>query len=144
MMNTTYIPKNNIEKRWYLIDASNQNLGRLSTQIAIILRGKNDVKYTPFLNIQSYIVVTNAQKVYITGQKKYQKTYKRHSGRPGGLITETFEQLNKRQPNRIIEKAVKGMLPKGPLGRKLFTQLKVYSNNNHPHEAQKPKNITIQ
>lgn len=143
-MNTTYIPKKTAKTRWYVIDASNQKLGRLSTNIATILRGKNDIKYTPFLNIQSYVIVTNSKEIHVTGQKKYKKKYKRHSGRPGGLKIETFEQLNKRIPNKIIEKAVKGMLPKGPLGRKLFTQLKVYSSNIHPHEAQKPKPITLQ
>nr|YP_009295619.1 50S ribosomal protein L13 [Mastocarpus papillatus]AOL58103.1 50S ribosomal protein L13 [Mastocarpus papillatus] len=142
-MNTTYIPKKIEQKKWYLIDASNERLGRLSTKIATILRGKNCAEYTSFLNAQFYVIVTNAHKINITGQKKYQKTYKKHSGQPGGLRVETFEQLNKRIPNRIIEKAVKGMLPKGPLGRKLFSQLKVYSSSNHPHEAQKPEDITL-
>lgn len=142
-MNDTYIPSKKISKRWYLIDANNQTLGRLSTKVASILRGKNSIEYTPFLNTQSYIIVINSRNIKVTGQKKYKKLYKRHSGQPGGLKIETFEQLNQRIPNKIIEKAVKGMLPKGPLGRKLFTQLKVYANNNHPHEAQQPKNITL-
>ncbi|CCP38113.1 50S ribosomal protein L13 (plastid) [Chondrus crispus] len=142
-MNDTYIPNKNTSKKWYLIDASDQTLGRLSTKIASILQGKNNIDYTPFLNTQSYIIIINAQSITVTGQKKYKKLYKRHSGQPGGLKIETFEQLNQRMPNKIIEKAVKGMLPKGPLGRKLFTQLKVYANNNHPHEAQQPEDITL-
>ena len=142
-MNDTYIPSKKVNKRWYLIDASNQTLGRLSTKIASILRGKNNIDYTPFLNTQSYVIIINAQDVQVTGQKKYKKLYKRHSGQPGGLKIETFEQLNQRIPSKIIEKAVKGMLPKGPLGRKLFTQLKVYAHDNHPHEAQQPEDITL-
>lgn len=142
-MNDTYIPSKKINKKWYLIDASNQTLGRLSTTIASILRGKNSIDYTPFLNTKSYIIIINAKSIKVTGQKKYKKLYKRHSGQPGGLKIETFEQLNQRIPSKIIEKAVKGMLPKGPLGRKLFTQLKVYANNNHPHKAQQPEDITL-
>nr|QOS04556.1 50S ribosomal protein L13 [Sarcopeltis skottsbergii] len=142
-MNDTYITKKKVNKKWYLIDASNKTLGRLSTTIASILRGKNSIEYTPFLNAQSYVIIINAQNVQVTGQKRYKKIYKRHSGQPGGLRIETFEQLNKRIPSKIVEKAVRGMLPKGPLGRKLFTQLKVYAHDNHPHEAQKPEDITL-
>nr|UAT97839.1 ribosomal protein L13 [Ahnfeltia fastigiata] len=142
-MNKTYIPKQNIKHKWYLINAKNQTLGRLSTKIATILRGKNEVSYTPYLTNQSYIIIINAQSIVVTGQKKSQKTYIRHSGRPGGLKKETFEQLQARIPNRIIEKSVKGMLPKGPLGRKLFTQIKVYSGNEHPHIAQSPDIISL-
>lgn len=142
-MNNTYIPKKIEKQKWYLIDATDQTLGRLSTKISTILRGKNNIEYTNFLNAQSYIIIINAQKIHITGQKKQQKTYKRHSGRPGGLIVKTFEQLNKRMPNKIIEQSVKGMLPKGSLGRKLFSQLKVYSSDHHPHTAQQPEDITL-
>nr|YP_009295926.1 ribosomal protein L13 [Schimmelmannia schousboei]AOM64861.1 ribosomal protein L13 [Schimmelmannia schousboei] len=145
-MNKTYIPNINTTKNnntWYIIDAKNQNLGRLSTYIANILRGKNNINYTPYIENQIHIIVTNAKFINVTGQKRHQKIYKRHSGYPGGLKIENFTQLNERIPNRIIEKAIKGMLPKGPLGRKLFTKLKVYSHDQHPHIAQKPKILSI-
>nr|YP_010986129.1 ribosomal protein L13 [Polyopes affinis]WOL37047.1 ribosomal protein L13 [Polyopes affinis] len=144
-MNKTYIPtqKSKNTDRWYLIDAENQTLGRLSTNIAIILRGKNEITYTPYLENNAYIIIKNAELIQVTGQKKLQKTYKRHSGRPGGLKSETFSELQKRIPIRIIEKSVKGMLPKGSLGRKLFTKLKVYSGNTHPHTAQQPQQIYL-
>lgn len=142
-MNRTYIPKKIETCKWYLIDAKNKNLGRLSTKVAIMLKGKNDIIYTPHINHKLYIVIKNAKYIDVTGKKKYQKTYKHHSGHPGGLKTETFEKVNARIPNRILEKAIKGMLPKGPLGRQLFTQLKVYSEDYHPHKAQNPKIITL-
>nr|YP_010952275.1 ribosomal protein L13 [Gloiopeltis furcata]WMP13944.1 ribosomal protein L13 [Gloiopeltis furcata] len=141
-MNKTHIPIQKKKTKWYLVDAKDKNLGRLSTQIAVILRGKNDVEYTPYIKSPSHVIVINAKKVSVSGQKKSQKTYKRHSGRPGGLKTETFEQLNKRIPNRIVEKAIKGMLPKGSLGKELFAQLKVYAGENHPHIAQRPELIS--
>nr|YP_009296335.1 ribosomal protein L13 [Sebdenia flabellata]AOM65270.1 ribosomal protein L13 [Sebdenia flabellata] len=137
----------NTEKKhtdqWYLVDAKNKTLGRLSTNVATILRGKNTIEYTPYLESNNHIIIINAKFINITGQKKQQKVYTRHSGRPGGLKTETFNELQKRIPNRIIEKSIKGMLPKGPLGRKLFTKLKIYSENNHPHTAQKPLLISL-
>jgi len=104
-MNKTYIPKRETKHEWYLIDAKDKNLGRLSTIVSKILRGKNSIKYTPYFENLSYVIITNAKHIKITGQKKYQKLYYRHSGRPGGLKTETFEQLQKRIPNRIIEKS---------------------------------------
>ena len=142
-MNKTYIPKTKEKQKWYLINAKNHHLGRLSSQIANILIGKNNITYTPHINHKIYIVITNTKYINVTGQKKLQKVYRRHSGRPGGLKIETFEQLNQRIPSRIIEKAIKGMLPKGPLGRKLFTQLKIYTENNHPHEAQKLEILSL-
>ena len=144
-INKTYISKinNQNQSKWYIIDAKEQKLGRICTIIATILKGKNQLNYTPNINHKTNIIVINSQLVQVTGQKRFQKLYKRHSGRPGGLKTERFNELQHRIPNRIIEKAVKGMLPKGPLGRKLFTQLKVYASSNHPHKAQKPNLITI-
>lgn len=142
-MNKTHIPKIKEKPKWYLINAKNQNLGRLSSKIANILTGKKNIMYTPHINHRAYIILTNAKYINVTGQKRSQKIYKRHSGRPGGLKIETFEQLNKRIPNRIIEKSIKGMLPKGRLGRKLFTQLKIYTENNHPHEAQKLEILSL-
>lgn len=141
-MNKTVTLKNN-NKQWYLIDATNQNLGRLSTKIASILIGKDQIQYTPYLINNTYVIITNAKFITVTGQKKHQKIYKRHSGRPGGLKSETFKELQKRLPYKIIEKSVKGMLPKGIAGRKLFSKLKVYEGNNHLHSAQKPTIISI-
>lgn len=137
-MNRTYIKKHNNYNQWFYIDASDKTLGRISTQIASYLKNKHSIYYTPYQTNRSYIIVINANKVKVSGQKKYQKIYKRHSGRPGSLKEETFIQLQKRLPEKILEKSVKGMLPKNALGRKLFTYLKIYSNSKHPHTAQKP------
>jgi large subunit ribosomal protein L13 len=136
-MNKTYVPKKCDQAIWFIVDARDQTLGRLSTQIAHTLKGKYSAYYTPYQISQSYIVIINASYIRVSGQKKYQKVYRRHSGRPGGLKQESFLQLQKRIPERIIEKAVKGMLPKNTLGRKLFTYLKVYSGPDHPHKAHK-------
>lgn len=143
-MNKTLVPKlENIEKKWYVVDAENQRLGRLATEIANVIRGKNKPTYTPHLDTGDYVIVINADKVVVTGRKSEQKLYRRHSGRPGGMKVETFANLQKRIPERIVEKAVKGMLPKNSLGRSLFTNLKVYSGSAHPHEAQKPEVLNI-
>lgn len=140
-MNKTYIPKstNKNDTSWYLIDAKNQNLGRLSTKIVSILKGKNISNYTPYINPRNYIIVVNSKDIILTGQKKQQKIYKRHSGRPGKLKIRTFEEMHQKMPNKIIEKSIKGMLPKNTLGRILFKQVKVYTEKQHPHEAQKPQ-----
>ena len=141
-MNKTFIATSN-KDTWYLIDADNQKLGRLSTQIATILKGKNDIDYTPHAKSNNYVIVINARHVLVTGNKKYQKTYKRHSGKPGSLKVENFISLQNRIPERIIEKSVKGMLPKNSLGRQLFSNLKVYKGDKHPHKAQKPKEFSV-
>ena len=143
-MNKTLVPKlDDTEKKWYVVDAENQRLGRLATEIANVLRGKNKPTYTPHLDTGDYVIVVNAEKVVVTGKKSEQKLYRRHSGRPGGMKEETFAHLQGRIPERIIEKAVKGMLPKTSLGRSLFTNLKVYSGASHPHAAQKPEALNI-
>jgi len=142
-MNKTYIKKDNLNIQWFCIDANNQTLGRLSSQIASYLKNKNSIYYTPFQVSRSHIIVINAEKVRVSGQKKNQKLYRRHSGRPGGLKIETFKDLQNRIPTRIIEKAVKGMLPKNTLGRKLFKYLKVYDGPNHPHSAQRPTPLAL-
>ncbi|MDY6781830.1 MAG: 50S ribosomal protein L13 [Cyanobacteriota bacterium] len=143
-MNKTPLPTaETLDRKWYVIDATDQRLGRLATEIATILRGKNKPTFTPHLDTGDFAIVINAEKVAITGKKRSQKLYHRHSGRPGGMKTETFAQLQNRIPERIIEKAVKGMLPKNSLGRKLFTKLKVYAGPDHPHEAQQPETLTI-
>nr|QCI06624.1 ribosomal protein L13 [Erythroglossum lusitanicum] len=141
--NITYIDKKINTPKWYIIDAKDQNLGRLSSQIAYLLRGKNNTNYLPYLENTINIIVINSKLIKITGKKKEQKTYKRHSGKPGGLKIETFDKLNKRIPNRIIETAIKGMLPKNTLGRKLFKRLKVYPDIIHPHSAQKPITLKL-
>ena len=132
-----------LEKKWYVVDAADQRLGRLATEIAMILRGKNKATYTPHMDTGDYIIVVNAEKVVVTGKKSSQKLYRRHSGRPGGMKTETFNQLQARIPQRIVEQAVKGMLPKNSLGRQLFTHLKVYVGADHPHQAQQPEELKI-
>jgi len=139
-MNKTYIAKN---PEWYLVDARGKTLGRLSTRVASILRGKDSPSYSPSVRPDKYIILINTKDIQVTGRKKSQKLYYRHSGRPGGLKIETFEELQCRLPNRIIEQAVRRMLPKGPLGRQLFKNLKVYAGSNHPHSAQRPINIDI-
>ncbi|VEP16429.1 50S ribosomal subunit protein L13 [Hyella patelloides LEGE 07179] len=143
-MSKTPLPtKDTLEQKWYVVDAADQRLGRLATEIAMILRGKNKPTYTPHMDTGDFVVVVNADKVVVTGRKNEQKLYRRHSGRPGGMKVETFDQLKARIPERIIEKAVKGMLPKNALGRKLFTKLKVYAGTEHPHTAQKPETLII-
>ncbi|MEL6495881.1 MAG: 50S ribosomal protein L13 [Cyanobacteria bacterium J06623_7] len=143
-MNKTPLPtKDTLEQKWYIIDAEDQRLGRLATEVANILRGKNKPTFTPNMDTGDFVVVINAEKVVVTGRKNEQKLYRRHSGRPGGMKTETFDQLQQRIPERIIEKAVKGMLPKNTLGRKLFTKLKVYAGADHPHGAQVPETLNV-
>lgn len=144
-MNKTPIPSvESIERNWYVVDAAEQRLGRLASEIAMILRGKNKPTFTPHLDTGDFVIVVNAEKVVVTGKKRTQKLYRRHSGRPGGMKTETFAKLQGRIPERIIEHAVRGMLPKSSLGKQLFTKLKVYPGPSHPHESQKPQEIKIQ
>lgn len=143
MQKTPLPTQENLDQKWYVVDAADQRLGRLATEIAIMLRGKNKPTFTPHMDTGDFVIVVNAEKVVVTGNKSSQKLYRRHSGRPGGMKMETFEQLQVRIPERIIEKAVKGMLPKNSLGRKLFTKLKVYAGPNHPHQAQQPEELTI-
>lgn len=137
-MNKTYTPKIQGIAKWYLVDANGKTLGRLASQVSNILRGKHDQSYTPYCNSNHYVIIINSSKIIITGQKKKQKKYARHSGYPGGLYIETFEQLQARAPEKVIEKAIKNMLPKGTLGKQLYRNLKVYSEDKHPHIAQQP------
>nr|ASV47579.1 ribosomal protein L13 [Chroomonas mesostigmatica CCMP1168] len=139
ILNTT----ENETYKWYLIDAESKKLGRLSSEISKILLGKNTPEYSPNHNIRHSVIVINAEKVEVTGKKRTDKFYRRHSGRPGGLTIETFQELQDRIPTRIIERSVKGMLPKTRLGRTLFSHLKVYSGNVHPHISQKPELLTL-
>ena len=144
-MTKTYVPPHDtVERNWHVIDAEGQRLGRLATEIATILRGKNKPNFTPNMDTGDFVIVVNADKVVVTGRKDSQKLYCRHSGRPGGMKTETFAQLQARIPERIVEQAVKGMLPKNSLGRKQFTKLKVYAGPEHPHQAQSPQEYVVQ
>ena len=139
-MKNTFLPTKNLlnEKTWYLIDAENKTLGRVAIQISQILIGKHKYDYSYHLDTGDYVVVINAEKIIVSGQKEKMKKYYSHSGRPGGMKIKTFEQLRSYMPERIIEKAVKGMLPKGSLGKDLYRKLKVYSTDEHPHTAQQP------
>ncbi len=144
-MNKTYVPPQNaLNQEWFVVDATDQRLGRLASEVAMILRGKNKPEYTPHMDTGDFVIVINADKVKVTGKKRTQKVYRRQSGRPGGMKTETFAQLQARLPERIVEHAVKGMLPKNSLGRQLFTKLKVYAGASHPHQAQQPQELKIQ
>jgi large subunit ribosomal protein L13 len=143
-MNKTYLPpQNSLDQKWYVVDASGQRLGRLATEVAMILRGKNKPTYTPSIDTGDFVVIINAEKIEVTGKKRSQKLYRRHSGRPGGMKVESFEKLQARIPERIIEQAIKGMLPKNTLGRHLFTKLKVYAGAQHPHAAQQPQVLEL-
>jgi large subunit ribosomal protein L13 len=128
-----------IKREWYVIDAENQTLGRLAAQIAPILRGKHKPIYTPHLDCGDFVIVINADKVRVTGRKLDQKTYYRYSGYPGGISSISLRDQLARHPERVLEGAVRGMLPKNSLGRQMFKKLKVYAGGDHPHQAQQPK-----
>ncbi|MDP6195948.1 MAG: 50S ribosomal protein L13 [Prochlorococcaceae cyanobacterium ETNP18_MAG_17] len=143
-MNKTSVPSiDSIDRQWFLVDAENQTLGRLATEVASVLRGKNKPNFTPHLDTGDFVVVVNAEKIRVSGNKATQKLYRRHSGRPGGMKVETFQRLQDRLPERIVEKAIKGMLPHNALGRQLFRKLKVYRGPEHPHAAQSPKALQL-
>ena len=140
----TYVPKlAEIEQRWFLVDAEGVTLGRLATQVATILRGKHKPMYTPHLDTGDYVVVINAEKVNVTGKKEEQKRYYRHSGYPGGFRSTPLNDMLERHPERVIEAAVKGMIPHTNLGRDQIKKLKVYAGANHPHAAQKPEPLNL-
>ena len=130
-----------VERKWYVVDAEGKNLGRMCSQIAAILRGKNKPTYTPHVDCGDYVIVINAEKVAVTGKKRKEKIYKRHTGYPGGLRETNFEKLQAKKPEEIIRHAVKGMLPDGKLGRQMFKKLKVYAGPEHAHAAQKPEKL---
>ena len=143
-MNKTSLPQiDSLERQWYLVDAENKTLGRLATEVAAVLRGKNNPNFTPHLDTGDFVVVVNAEKIRVSGNKPSQKLYRSHSGRPGGMKTETFEALQDRIPERMVEKAIKGMLPHNALGRQMFRKLKVYKGSEHPHSAQKPQPLQL-
>lgn len=132
-----------VTRDWYVIDAEGKTLGRMATEIARRLRGKHKPVYTPHVDTGDYIVVVNAAKVQVTGNKRADKTYYRHTGYPGGLREMSFEKMIETHPERTIELAVKGMLPKGPLGRAMYSKLKVYAGAEHPHQAQQPIELNV-
>ncbi|RKZ34228.1 MAG: 50S ribosomal protein L13 [Gammaproteobacteria bacterium] len=132
-----------VEHDWYVVDATGKALGRLASEIASRLRGKHKPEFTPHVDTGDYIVVINAKQVGVTGNKRTDKMYYRHSGYPGGIKSMSFEKLMEKAPEQIIEKAVKGMLPKGPLGRAMFKKLRVYAGPEHQHTAQQPKELNI-
>jgi large subunit ribosomal protein L13 len=140
----TFTAKNETVKRdWYIVDASGKTLGRLATELARRLRGKHKAEYTPHVDTGDYIVVVNAEKVAVTGNKAQDKIYYSHSGYPGGIRDINFKQLIEKAPEMVLQKAVKGMLPSGPLGRAMFKKLKVYAGVDHPHTAQQPQALNI-
>ncbi len=141
---TSFVPrKGDIQRDWWLVDAKGMTLGRLSTEIASRLRGKHKPYFTPFLDTGDHVVVINADKVSLSGRKIETKMYRKHSGYPGGLREINAETMLAKHPERLIEKSVKGMLPKGPLGRQMYRKLKVYAGEKHPHAAQMPKPLPI-
>lgn len=140
----TYSPKpSEVKHEWYLVDAEGKTLGRLASEIAKVLRGKHKPIYAPHLDTGDYVIVINAEKVHVTGNKLDQKMYYRHSGYPGGLTSITLREQLKRHPTRVIRSAVKGMLPHNRLGRAMMKKLKIYGGDSHPHQAQGPKPLEL-
>lgn len=142
-MKTISAKSESVQRDWYVIDAAGKTLGRMAAEIATRLRGKHKPEYTPHVDTGDYIVVINAAQVRVTGNKAKAKMYHRHTGYPGGLKSISFEKLIEKAPERTIQSAVKGMLPKGPLGRAMFKKLKVYAGSEHPHTAQQPQELNI-
>ena len=140
----TYSAKaESVERSWYVVDAAGKTLGRLATEVASRLRGKHKPEHTPHVDTGDYIVVVNAEKVAVTGNKATKKIYYSHTEYPGGIKDISFEKLIEKAPERVIQSAVKGMLPKGPLGREMFRKLKIYIGSEHPHAAQQPQNLDL-
>jgi large subunit ribosomal protein L13 len=143
-MKTYVATASNRERDWLLVDASGRTLGRLATQIADALRGKRKPEYTPHVDTGDFVVVVNADRIRVTGNKLEDKLYRRHSGYPGGLRTRTLEQMLERRPEEVIRRAVKGMLPRNRLARQQLRKLKVYAGSEHPHAAQQPKPVELE
>ncbi|CCK74590.1 MAG: large subunit ribosomal protein L13 [Oleispira sp.] len=140
----TYSAKpESVQREWFIVDAAEKTLGRLATEIALRLKGKHKPEYTPHVDTGDYIVVINAEKIRVTGKKTTDKMYYRHTGYPGGLRSISFDKLIDHKPEMVIEQAVKGMLPKNPLGRDMYRKLKVYAGSEHPHAAQQPQTLEI-
>lgn len=138
----TYLPKEaDITQKWHLLDATDQRLGRVAVKVATILRGKHKAMYTPSMDTGDFVVIVNAEKITVTGNKTSGKKYYHHTLYPGGIKETTFEKLIEDKPEEVIKKAVQGMLPSGPLGKKMFSKLKVYAGSEHPHDAQQPQTL---
>jgi large subunit ribosomal protein L13 len=142
-MKTIFVKPKDVERKWWLVDADGQTLGRLASRITTVLRGKHKPIYSPHMETGDFVVVVNAEKVKITGNKREQKVYYRHSGYPGGLKTEVLGKLMRTKPTFALEHAIKGMLPRGKMGRKIFKNVKVYAGAEHPHGAQKPEKLEL-
>lgn len=142
-MKTIFVKPKDVERKWWLVDAEGQTLGRLASRITTVLRGKHKPIYSPHMETGDYVVVVNAEKVKITGNKREQKVYYRHSGYPGGLKTEVLGKLMITKPTFALEHAIKGMLPRGKMGRKIFKNVKIYAGAEHPHGAQKPETLEL-
>ncbi len=140
-MDTYMASASTIDRKWYVVDAEGQTLGRLASNVAAVLRGKTKPEFTPFLDTGDYVIIVNASKIKVTGKKLDNKIYKRHSDYVGGLKTQTLREKLNKKPEEVIELAVKGMLPKGPLGRQMFKKLHVYAGAEHDHAAQKPEEL---
>lgn len=140
-MKTIFVKPKDVQRKWWLVDAQDQVLGRLASRIAIVLRGKNKPIFSPHMETGDFVVVVNAEKVKVTGNKREEKLYYRHSGYPGGLKTEVLGKVLAKKPTFPLEHAIKGMLPKGKMGRKIFQNVKIYAGPEHPHEAQKPETL---
>lgn len=142
-MKTYYAKPSEVQREWLLVDATDMTLGRLASEVAQILRGKNKPTYTPHIDTGDYVVIVNAEKIKITGAKATDKVYYRHTGYVGHLKSETFTEAMEKHPTRVIEHAVRGMLPKGTLGTQMYKKLKVYAGPEHPHQAQNPRKIEL-
>ncbi|MCH2334150.1 MAG: 50S ribosomal protein L13 [Pseudomonadales bacterium] len=142
-MKTVSVRQQDVAHDWYVVDATGQTLGRLASEIARRLRGKHKAEYTPHVDAGDYIIVVNAEKVFVSGSKETKKIYYRHSGYPGGIKSTSLKRLREAKPEELLEKAVKGMLPRNPLGRAVFRKLKVYAGDTHPHGAQQPKTMVL-
>ena len=142
-MRTHTVKKADMSDEWYIVDAENKPLGRLATQVAGVLRGKHRPEFSPHLDLRDFVVIINADKIYLSGKKREQKTYWSYSGYPGGLRYRGMDEIMRKDPTRVVRHAVKGMLPMNRLGRRLLKKLKVYAGPAHPHTAQKPKALLI-
>lgn len=142
-MKTIYLKPNELERKWYIVDAAGQRLGRIASQVATILRGKNKPCFSPHMECGDYVIIINAEKAVLTGRKVDQKTYYRHTGYPGGIREIVYSKAIKRKPTFPMEKAIKGMLPKNRLGRKLFNNVKIFAGDKHSHQAQKAELVEV-
>jgi len=142
-MRTIFVKPKDVEKKWYVVDAAGKKLGKIAVKVASILRGKHKPIFSPHMDTGDYVIIINAEKIHLTGRKKIDKMYYRHSGYPGGLKAEPFFKIIERKPTFPLEHAIKGMLPKGSLGRKLFQNVKIYAGEEHPHKAQQPEELKI-